>query len=224
MIGNLIIASGLSVALMACLDILLTDHQKELLSKSSVSLWDKIDNVKKLSFVPWIRRASASWLGTATVAAILAQFVKDPDSKLRSFPFQLPAMKILGIVVIGSALSYLLMLFICKATTIFGFLARAAIGLAIIVFLLLVGDQFDLFPESAILLKGNAFIIFGLLCFLFVNWLFIVAPIAIAAVAAGLLTIFEFVVRRVSEHPKGPIFALSALLAALGAAAKAFSG
>jgi hypothetical protein len=124
-------------------------------------------------------------------------------------------------VTIGSGLSYLVTIFIFRSTTLVGFLLRAAISLATSVSLLFISDKLFVFPTNGTLPEGNALVVLITLIFVSVNLLFIVAPILLAAVVAAILTISELLVRRVSEHSKGPIFALSALLAALGAAAKA---
>jgi hypothetical protein len=61
-----------------------------------------------------------------------------------------------------------------------------------------------------------------LLTVIITMWFIMAIPMTLALVAAGVLTVLEFFVRKLAEYPKGPILALNGVFVALGGFLKAF--
>ncbi len=69
----------------------------------------------------------------------------------------------------------------------------------------------------AMVLAGVTIFILAALC-----WLLLVLPVGVILLLMLLFRIVEFVVARIAENPKGPIFALSAVFTAIGGLVKVF--
>jgi hypothetical protein len=74
MLGNLIIAMSVSAFMLALLDILLSDGQKQTLSRYVLIAWNHLDNLMTLRFLDWLKRYSAQQ-SIAIVSALLALIV-----------------------------------------------------------------------------------------------------------------------------------------------------
>ncbi len=113
------------------------------------------------------------------------------------------------------AIGFGTLVLILRADSLLGFALRAILSGVVLGGLL--AATFRAMPEPMIddgsLLVGVSFFFF---------WIFSVALLLLGCVGGGVLALVEFVFRRLSEHPKGPIFALSALLTALGSLFKLF--
>jgi hypothetical protein len=62
----------------------------------------------------------------------------------------------------------------------------------------------------------------GFLVFVTVAAGIIVSPIVVILCAAGFMSVVEFIIRRIAEYPKGPLLAISGLLAAIASIIKLY--
>src|SRR4051794_32336058 len=74
MIANILYAIAFLLACLTFLEIYLDDKQKERLSLRTHALWYRLDEMKKLSFVGWLKEPRRRWLYTAIASVCVSIF------------------------------------------------------------------------------------------------------------------------------------------------------
>ena len=217
MISTLLLYLGMGVGLLALLDMFLSDHQKAGIQRASIAAWNWIDNVKQLSFMNWFKRPLPRNL-FPIAAAFLAML-----------PF-FDLHEVKGILIdgaVGAVVARLLLELLLRARNWRGFILRASISLVVpaipVALLAIFIRGIDPVHDSAL---GNVlmlFVLFFLMWIAFAFWAIAMLPFLVALVAAAVLSVAEFVTRRIAEYPKGPILAASAIFTAAMAIFKIFA-
>jgi hypothetical protein len=215
-ISTLLLYLGMGVGLLTLLDMFLSNDQKAAIERSSIAVWNWIDNIKRLSFMNWFRRRVPR-----NLVPIVASF-------LVVIPFlgldQMGLVLLYGAV--GAIVARLLLELLLRARTRRGFILRASISLLVpaipVVLFVLFIRSID--PDSDFVLV-NLVIVTVLILFIwlaFAFWAIAMLPFVIALTAGIGLSVAEFVARRIAEYPKGPVLAASAIFTAAIAIFKIF--
>jgi hypothetical protein len=241
MLGTLLIWLSVAVAILAIVDLFLSDSQKAWLSNAVIKTWNILDEAKGWSFADWIKKPRATWWLAVGLGLLLGSFLGIVNWLTELY---------LGraddnwswVVAVGYPLTTALILFIFSFLTRrifawllkFGSLLRIAKILTVVYFVsvlimtLIMIAIFSIGESSespaqwiwlAILFLFLLILPLGLL-----TWcgLTIFVARGMAYLASGIFYIGEFIVRRIAEYPKGPVLALSALCGGIVALIKAF--
>jgi hypothetical protein len=241
MLGTLLIWLSVAVAILAIVDLFLSDSQKAWLSNAVIKTWNILDEAKGWSFADWIKKPRATWWLAVGLGLLLGSFLGIVNWLTELY---------LGraddnwswVVAVGYPLTTALILFIFSFLTRrifawllkFGSLLRIAKILTVVYFVsvlimtLIMIAIFSIGESSespaqwiwlAILFLFLLILPLGLL-----TWcgLTIFVARGLAYLASGIFYIGEFIVRRIAEYPKGPVLALSALCGGIVALIKAF--
>jgi len=242
MLATLLIWLSVAVAVLALADLFLSQAQKTWLSNALIKTWSVLDEAKSWSFADWLKKPRAMWWLAASMALLIsAGFILQqvlmmkwlereiaqqgaPEYALHLDDFLKAA--VFGIIVLFIArLIFARLLRFTSAKQLFGRLV-IIFSFAAIAFYLL-GIALD---KLAFLDGGNAWktIFAVILIFLFTPVflvllcvLAIFLSLAMAYVATAILSVGEFVVRRIAEYPKGPVLAVSAFFGGIVALIKA---
>jgi hypothetical protein len=239
MIANLLLGLFGVIFVLALAEFLLSEEQKNQVTSATLRTWNLLDELAKLSFLSWLRRRKAHWAISATAAILPALFWESGIDTASALILALVGLLTIGVgppliaysvggrsavsVFIRSVLVIVLMV-----------LSAIAIQMAVTIWLLpepdLSAAKGSLHEEAEryvtqilsstgyrkIMMVGAAlYALVGLLS------LIILVPLVLIFVARVVLAILEFLVRRIAEHPKGPILAASGLAGAVIAFVKA---
>src|SRR5262249_21259032 len=216
MLGTLLIWLSVAVAILAIVDLFLSDSQKAWLSNAVIKTWNILDEAKGWSFTDWLKEPRAAWwlamalplllglvfsaIGNWMVAVERAGQLAQANDYLMTDDYW-----------IWMTVAFPLM--IALSCFIFAFLTQR-----IFAWLLKLGSLRRLAKIYAItclfLTLPLTLLIFCLLT--------IFAARGLAYLASGIFYTGEFIVRRIAEYPKGPVLALSALCGGIVALIKAF--
>jgi hypothetical protein len=238
---------GVAVAISALkvLDVFLSDKQKKWLDDRTLHAWHWLAEAKRKSLLNWLQRyyQSIAWTGVVLVSVYMTWAF---EKALAPLPQVITVA--LFIFAIGLVFGLKIIRVTLAAPTLFRAVIRATIIVVItltpaVMFFALVyafnGDLIGLakaYAAAAVahqLTLGLAlFALFYLCTLIFCVHLTVIAVIFWAVVALPLLVIYlltvvlfccEFIVRRIAEYPKGPIFVGSALLGAVAGVLRAMS-
>jgi hypothetical protein len=231
MLANLLITLSAAVAILALLDLFLSERQKALLTKWVTSAWSYLDDLRSLSLIDWLRNPNAHvWLGITFVLLFVSVAIWSTVVwYLRSNTATVFMVLAIAILILDWVFEILVFLIPAIFATILSFLVHRHFALKLLATVLVAAIPFYLFfvfyhfAET----QSNLLYSFFILLFLASGLLYlcgsvVLISIALTYVATAVLYVSEFVVRRIAEYPKGPILACSALFASLSAFMKAF--
>ncbi len=238
---------GVAVAIfvLALLDVFLSDSQKKWLDDRTLHAWHWLAEAKRKSLLNWLQRhrQSIAWTGVVLVSVYMTWAFEKALA-----PLSQVITIALCIFAVGLFFGLKIIQFTLSAASLFRAVIRATIIVvatlapAVIFFTLVStfkGGLIGLAKEFAAGVAAHT-VTLGLALFaLFYLWalilcvhLTVIAVIFWAVVALPLLVIYlltvvlfccEFIVRRIAEYPKGPIFVGSALLGAVAGVLRAMS-
>lgn len=239
MAASLAFVAFSTIFVLALAEFLLSEEQKSKTVTATLRAWDFLDDLAKLSFLNWLRRRKAQWAIAAVAALLPALFWKPGIDTVSALLLALVALVTIGAGPLliafavggGSALSVL-------GRTV---LVVASIFLVFLAIQFAVTDQFLPEPDydharsldenvatyGAKVLASEGWVIINaigvvLFSIVVVLSLIIVAPLALIFLARAVLTILEFLLRRIAEYPRGPVVAISGLVSAAIAYMKSF--
>jgi hypothetical protein len=242
-LSDIVLILSSFVGILALLDLLLSEQQKQMIQDQTIRFWAWLDELKKLRFADWFRNRPARILLGLMAGAIVFTCV-NPILLLPvliMFSFATGEAGVFILVPLFIILLILMVLFwLWLGSRIIATLLRPSnkyrvIGRAVIIGVLLLSMPivsyltFERLPENwgsslfvyIPLLVTLLFVGFGGV-FLLVYWAAAVIPLLFAYTATVLLYTLELVVRRIAEYPKGPILGISAGCAGVAAALKFF--
>lgn len=237
MLTSLLITLSVAVAILALLDLFLSDAQKKWLAVVATIIWSILDEAKAWSFSEWLKNPRATWWFAVSLALFSAIFGTWTELYGERSGDQNPM-----IVTIGQALSGIFLVTVSRP--LFGIIFRfkskkelarrgclaSLLSLAGLILAGLIIALFESAPELPPLTEPYsraqtiASLLFIASSLLFACMLTLCLSVALAYIASLLLFIGEFFVRRIAEYPKGPVLALSAFFGSVFALLKAFSG
>jgi hypothetical protein len=228
-LANILIAVCAAPGAFKLLDIFLSAKQKEWIENRTLSLWDRLDESKKMAFSEFVTRNERRLI---VISFLVVLVLKDADAyvyhanfakELRNphldywVGFAVGTLWFLLMAWLGAKLA----LWVLRAKSTKSRLIRLAVlFLLTLPLLIFLGDAFDFYDLSETIYP----VIFNVAYYtaaLPVFWAVAVAHLLLIYVAIVFLHIAEFIVRRVAESDKGPILVGSAICAALAALLKA---
>ena len=239
-LANTIIVLSAAIATLALIDLLMTDRQKDTLSNKVLALWSWLDDLRKLSFIDWIRNHRGLVSLFATILPLATLLFATLNEILRFGYHHLSLISGSFGAIVGLLIGLWLVSFVLRAKPGRQILVRATGALLLAVLPLAVlrpfeiffGDPlldalFDALPERHAVTVFEAVmgaVLAGKLVtlILLAIWLLVVCPLVFAYVATALLYASEQLVRRIAEYRKGPVLALSALCGGIAALLKVF--
>jgi hypothetical protein len=212
--AELVAALAVCLAILSLLDLLLSDCQKSSVGAVYLGLWNRLDDLKRLS--PIFRLRHFDWRQRAVVILILTviqpflfSFLLYIHTGVALPPnFHLHSLAWDFVNAVGT-------LYVLSFRTLRGFLLRS-IGVTIIV---TAAKMFEVYILGVFWTIPSWLFVFSWgFCFII-----LALPVLLAYLITAFLALGEIVVRRIAENSKGPILALSALLGALAALLKTFA-
>lgn len=242
------IGLGVALAILAALEIFLDERQKQRVSNAAIWVWLRVDSLIKLSAVQWLKRKRLDLyaapfslllaLGTTgyLVWPVIIGAIRSDDPNLSHLLMWSVSISILltiggiwlGIVIVRalfrvrSAFWLILMASLyLVGVTLFGYAAYVVTDAMVL------ESNNPMFIElvlTSIMVAWLVLTPFLMLCLeILIFWIVAVLPLLGAFVLTLFLVVSEFIVRRIAEYSKGPIFALSGGLGVIGAFLKAFA-
>jgi hypothetical protein len=226
---------AIAIFVLALLDVFLSNKQKQWLDDRTVRMWHWLADAKRKSLLDWLQghRRLIAWGGVILATIYMAwAFAK------ALAPITQVIVVALCIFAVGLFFGLKIVRSILRGSSLFRVVVRATIIVVItlapfVVFFGSVyafqGDFLALANEYAVagdtLTLGLAlfglFFISGLILCIHLTviaiifWSVVALPLAVIYLISIFLFCSEFVVRRIAEYPKGPIFAASLLLGAI---------
>jgi hypothetical protein len=216
MVADIVYFVGGVTTIIACLEIFLSEPQKQWLEKKAFQLWSWLDDCRRVSLLVWLRKLSR--LGVFSVALLLAcAFIfwiwrasptprGDPTEFYGTIVVLLILASIFGTLIIRGAL---------KSTT----LPRALLRITIYAVLCLAPFYAFLYWTSSnpslllpvrapltllqILYVLSFFAVTIFTAFMLIFWSAVAVPIISIYSIGFFLSVSEFVVRRIAEYPRG---------------------
>jgi hypothetical protein len=217
---------ALVVALLQVLDFFLTEKQKGIITNWLTDAWNWLDEIKTTDVVDRLHRPWLIELSVGTVALIVIAVVVEYTYHDFARPFSL--YRLLAVPFgLAVASGYFAGKWIARSGTILSFAKRTilvAIAVGAIPLLdLLVSRSFftedgNLFPYLLTAWLISAPIAAVLVLILITA----VMPLMFAYLGASVIYIGEYLIRKVTEYPKGPILAICLLVGAIVAMFKVF--
>lgn len=229
-LANILIGVCAAPGAFKLLDIFLSRKQKEWIENRTLSLWDRLDESKKMAFSEFVTRNERRLIVISFLVVLvfkaadnyyyfgahIAEEVRNPHLDYW--------VGLAGGYLIFLSMAWLgakLALWVFRAKTTKSRLIRLAVLFPLTLpLLILLGDAFDFYdlPET---IHQVIFRVAYFTAVLPLFWAVAVAHLLLIYVAIVFLHIAEFIVRRVAESDKGPILVGSAICAALAALLKA---
>lgn len=236
-VWDITLAIAIAVFVLTLLDVLLSDKQKQWLDDRTVRVWHWLADAKRKSLLDWLQghRRLIAWSGVILVSVYMAWFFKKalaPVTQVVPIALCIFAVGLFfGLKIVRSTLSASsLFRAVVRATIIVGITSAPAVFLFGSVYAFQ-GDLLGLAKEYAAAVAAHTltlglalfalFFIWGLILCInltvigIIFWFVVALPLAVIYLASILLFCSEFIVRRIAEYPKGPIFAASLLLGAI---------
>jgi hypothetical protein len=236
---------AVAICVLAVLDIFLSDIEKKWLDDRTLRAWHWLAEAKRTSLLNWLQRhyQSIAWIGVVLVSVYMTWVFEKALAPL-------PQVITIALCIFAAGLFFGLKIIqlTLRTPSLFRAVIRATIVVvatlapAVIFFTLVStfkGDLIGLAKEFAagaathtVTLGLALFALFYLWALILCVHLTVIAVIFWAVVAVPLLAIYlltvvlfccEFIVRRIAEYPKGPIFAGSALLGAVAGVLRVMS-
>jgi hypothetical protein len=236
-VWDIALAVAIAGLALAVLDIFLSDAQKRWLSDRTLQAWHWLAEAKRTSLLDWLKRyrRPITWTGVLLVSVYVTwAFEKALAPPAQVIPVALCIFAVgvyFGFKIVGITLrARSLFRAVVRATIIVGVtLAPAAIFFGSVAFFqsefLGLAKEYAAGVTARTLTLGPALfaLFFVWTLILCVNltviavifWSVLALPLIVIYLLSVLLFCLEFIVRRVAEYPKGPIFAGSLLLGAI---------
>jgi hypothetical protein len=235
MLATIVFYFSAAVAILALLDLFLSDSQKVALSNTVVGAWSLLDEARGWSFADWLNQRRAKWwlaIGPGVFSAGSMVFyyrrlfelrrtiegIPQPEPPLFGYIMSVWIVFILITLVSRPIIAHVLKLNSGKHFWLkLWLLLLGSVALYDAALFGLLDPLKDKVSDSIFTLA-----IFALLplSFLALSIMAIFMAWVVAYAATIMLFVGEFVVRRIAEYPKGPILALSALLGGIIALVK----
>ena len=234
---DMALAVAIAVFVLAALDVFLSDVQKQWFDDRTLHVWHWLAEAKRKSLLNWLQRHYQSIAGTGVV--LVSVYMTWAFEKALA-PLPQVITVALCIFAVGLFFGLKIIQLTLRAPSMFRAVIRATIIVGVtlapaVIFLTLVsafkGDLIGLAKEFAAnaaahkLNLGLALFALFYLCALIlcvhltviaiIFWAVVALPLAVIYLLTILLYCSEFVIRRLAEYPKGPIFAGSLLLVAI---------
>jgi hypothetical protein len=215
---------GLSTAIfaLALLEIFLSEEQKRSLANGVLQIWNVLDEIKRRSYLEWFRRGKSIpkvlFVLAICLVSLLLLFVASGRSTEAEYLFFVAAICIAIPFILLTA--WFVISRLLEPLGAFETLVRIVL-LALILYLpAWIGKGIEVVTDSYFLnVVATALAIYAYAMLLI--WFVATAPLVFAYALTAVLWTCEFVVRRIAEYPKGPLLAVSGLIAALAAFTKA---
>lgn len=225
LLANAIIVLSVVVAGLALLDFLLNQEQKAWFNDKAVATWIRLDELKKFPLVDWWRDGG-KWQWTILALSwaffVYANSIPHPSGKepLPGPPWVGYLAAIMIATMIGRwTIKYILPI-VAKSPASIAFwvfpiavCSATALGLYGMV-------RYPVSPGSISSALFGITAFFGIMVTL--AWIVAVLPLALVYLAAAILALVEFFVRRIAEYQRGAILAVSVLVGGAVAILRAF--
>jgi hypothetical protein len=229
MIANLLIVTGFISGVFGMLDAFMSDQQKKSVEMLTLRAWYRLNNAKRVTTSDWLfRKENRGWLVGITVVIFAAfalplfftNFIRldeDPWHTLGTL------FVVLVFSILGAVVGRIVLLVVLNGKQ--GWIAAKVSLLALVLPAALYG--FDKTCSSCV---GHTNIAVELLYLtvmtvLAVPLVFLIIaalPVGVVRIAVLVLTVSEFVVRKIAEYPKGVVLAISTIVTGVGGVLKAF--
>lgn len=226
--GNLVIACSLIVAGFTALEVLLSDKQKKTSEAAFIRLWSRLDDLKRYPLTDFLRQrdvwrlSSGIMFGILLFVSAIHAAINDPrQSDINWFgPSGIAVVALLLLVVfywsslVADGVGWLVHhLMPSRASWMFWIVpvvAALAFAVGAGIFILFMDIARPLATVGIILLLAS--VCLGVL------WVMTLLPLLLvhSGIAGLLLSVAEFVTRRLAEYPKGPLLAVSVLVGVVG--------
>jgi hypothetical protein len=237
MLSNILWVFAAIIATLAILELYLGDNQKKRLASAVTGWWSWIADLSDLSFVEFLRDSAIQrWISWVSASLTFILFVASAHLGLgMSLDWFFAVVVFFAAIVVSlfAVIGQRILYFVFSQGWTYQIPFRAIIVLlayfglvVILVYPFLAGwgpplVEFGGVPSiSWSALLAIAFVLFGslmLICTL-------LAPLTFLLIFRVLLSTIELTLRRIAEYPKGPILAISAVVAAAGGILKLFQG
>jgi hypothetical protein len=222
-----------AAAIIAGLEIFLSEQQKRWLDRKVLQLWNWLDDCKRISLLAWLKQKVLP-LRVFSIAMLLScafilwvwwksQSPNDPTELYGTIAVLLLLASIFGSLIIRSSL---------RSTTLLRALLRITVYAVVCLtpfyaFLYWTAGHQALLTVRPltvlqILYVLGFFAVTIFTAFMLIFWSTVAVPILSLYLTGLLLFVSEFVVRRIAEYPKGVLIAMSALMASLFAFVRVF--
>lgn len=234
--ADTVIAIGIITAVVGLVDILLSQIQRDLIAKLSLTVWYAVAIFRGRSLSFWLERyvyIKYAFLFALVLIALFGGFAFGN----RDVSFERSGIQTVGFLIFILLLSFLLGLiafhWVVRGRTPLWALARATICLILIplplvaVVIYAVQNKENLIPHGSINITQALYVIayvgaiFSTVV-LVIFWTAVAIPVACLYFLIVTLTTLEFVARRVAETSKGPLAAIAVLITVIGAIARLF--
>jgi len=228
-LADIAIFGGVIVAVVASLDLFLSDKQKDEASNQVLRLWNWIDEVKNAFSRVWSHRHSDEVQGVLSFALLLIT-----GANLVYYFFKSKHYEYIGIMITLQLLSICLAIAIVRFTLAAPTLLNAAVrittvvGIPIAVVSAVLVSNAARFIEVPSPMSGwYVFLTLGYLAAFNLAmvgvafWAITALPVVTLLVLSATLFVVELIARRLAEYRKGPIIGGSVLLAFVGGTYKA---
>jgi hypothetical protein len=236
MLANLVVFLSASVAVLALLDFLLSEGQKETISDRVTRMWNWLDETKRVPVLDILRtpRSQSAFVGVIVCAAIGPMLYLSLSSGFLEVPVRLLSTAVIAILTVAWFGRKIISVIMKGRTALQLFGRLSLVFVPVIVFWVFLNENpmrlmkwFGLDVQSPEgLIFGAAFLVtFGLLVasnVLVLFWLASAGLVLFIYLGSLILVVAEFTMRRIAEYPKGPILAGSVALGSITALIKAF--
>jgi hypothetical protein len=230
--ASLLLSFSSVVSVLAVLDWLLSDAQKKRISDVTLLVWNRLDELKRGSFLRVFESKTKRAMLCAGGSIMCVQpiidhlfwnarnpLVADVLLVLTEVFGLMQGPAVIAVVAVMAAstgiVGYIGLSFLLNDLSFKRLMARSTLMLFVALTPILIAMTVSV-PIQISVISFFISVQFAVI------WIVIVAPIAFAALASGLLYVAEMLLRRIAENPKGPIIALSAFLSLVLAALKVF--
>jgi hypothetical protein len=238
MLADILIYLGIATAGMTLLDLLLSDRRKQNISELILRVWNYVDDASRTSLVDWLRRRRRKawhivifllvaaivpagliiWVDHRAIFSVETLGLVSGFYALLFFTIILSgfyALKGLAYALDADSPAYILF------RAIWYVLVASSISIAILYFAMRLLDYPSYSGMLSLILTLLAMLLFTII--FTILFTLVIAPLAIAYLIQFGLICSEFVVRRIAENSKGPLLAVSLLIAAVGTILKVFA-
>ncbi len=231
MISTGLIVLSVLVAITALIDVLLGDDNKQRVDKIFITLWNLLDEFRKVSLLRTLQSNPMQYGVPFFSAAIVCFYIGGASWIMSDRHLSTKLVIFLTTISVGLIFGTVVIIHSLRVDTIHKFVGRSLVFFAIslVPLLLAIGtaiiwsnffrnsENSSFEPITLALISIYAYIPFT--AYLIISYSVLFAFFCFM----GLLYASEFLIRRIVEYPKGPILAVSALCAGLAALLKVFA-
>ncbi|MBR1252270.1 hypothetical protein JQ634_00975 [Bradyrhizobium sp. AUGA SZCCT0240] len=223
MTANILIGLGTAVFVLALLEILLSEEQKRSLANGVVQIWNILDDIKARSYLDWLRhgRSVPRMFFVLAICLLSAFFLVIASANTEELGYRV----LIAGMLLASPFILLTAKFVISRLFVPAGAFETIVRIILMALILCLPGWLGLSISEAanpfirVVAAALALYTFGMLLI----WFVAAAPLVFSYVLMALLGTSEFVVRRIAEYPKGPLLAVSGLIAAVAAFTKAIT-